>query len=53
MERFGGISLDELDGKNVNRPENMLTLSIDPRRFFGRLKIWLEPEQVRPYTCGL
>ena len=49
MERFGNFSLkDELNGSNIHRLSNILTLSLDIHCWFDDLKIWLEPLGVRP-----
>jgi hypothetical protein len=44
--RFGGIAPTELDGNNINRLENIMTLSGDPHRAFEDLKSWLIPVEV-------
>lgn len=38
--------LDELLGNKINRIENVLMLSLSARKYFGDLKIWLEPIEV-------
>ncbi|KAJ3509951.1 hypothetical protein NLJ89_g4944 [Agrocybe chaxingu] len=43
LERFGGIdSIKELDGSNLHRLENALTLSADIHSWFSDMRIWLE-----------
>jgi hypothetical protein len=46
IERFGGIAPAELDGDNINRLENVMTLTGDPHRAFKDLKSWLTPVEV-------
>ena len=44
MSRFGQVDcLQELDGKNVHRLENVLTMDIILRGLFDRLYLWLDP----------
>lgn len=43
MNRFGGILLtDELNGPDVNRLDNALTMDPSLHGFFNRLLIWFE-----------
>ncbi|EIW55637.1 uncharacterized protein TRAVEDRAFT_129055 [Trametes versicolor FP-101664 SS1] len=42
LHRFGGVdSTEELNGANVHRLENILTLSLDTHTSFDRLQLWL------------
>ena len=44
MERFGNISMkNELNGSNVHRLSNILTLSNEIHYLFDELYIWFEP----------
>ena len=43
MKRLGGISIeDELNGFDVNRLDNVLTMDSALHDFFDKLKIWFE-----------
>jgi hypothetical protein len=43
LARFGQIdALEELNGDNMHRLENVLTLNSDTHTLFDTLKIWLE-----------
>ena len=43
MKRLGGISIeDELNGFDVNRLDNVLTMDSNFHNFFDKLKIWFE-----------
>ncbi|KAF7965899.1 hypothetical protein HWV62_40981, partial [Athelia sp. TMB] len=43
MDRYGGIPLGELNGNDIHRLENVLTLSLTHHDYFDRLEVWLEP----------
>ncbi|KDQ61386.1 hypothetical protein JAAARDRAFT_190164 [Jaapia argillacea MUCL 33604] len=44
MERFGQVyGEEELDGSNIHRLENVMTLNPDLYEFFDTLHMWLEP----------
>ena len=43
MDRYGGILLGELNGNEIHRLENVLTLSLTFHDYFDRLEVWLEP----------
>ena len=43
MEQYGGIQPTELNGDNVHRLENVLTLDSTPHWAFDELYVWLEP----------
>ncbi|KIO31730.1 hypothetical protein M407DRAFT_124227 [Tulasnella calospora MUT 4182] len=43
INAFSGISLDDLNGNNINRPENGITLEHSMHQFFGSLSICFEP----------
>ena len=43
MQHFGHPQLDELDGPNIHRTENIITLSTAKHHLFDRLQLWLEP----------
>lgn len=43
LDRFGGInSIQELNGTNIHRLENILTLDTNIHIFFDQLKLWLK-----------
>lgn len=44
IQRFGGILQEELNGKMINREENVMTLCQDVHSDFGAMRIWLEPQ---------
>ena len=46
MSRFGGIHIDELNGQQINRVENILTLTFGLHGLFGPLEVWLEAVEV-------
>ena len=46
MSRFGGIHIDELNGQQINRVENILTLTPNLHALFGPLDVWLEAVEV-------
>ena len=44
MQRFGGVKVkDELNGNQIHRLENIMTVNSDVHTFFDDLQIWLEP----------
>jgi hypothetical protein len=44
MERMGGVLvLDELNGPDVHRLENVMTLETGVHALFDNLKLWFEP----------
>jgi hypothetical protein len=46
IQRFGGIAQDELNGRDINRLENVMTLAGYQRAVFGALHFWLEAVDV-------
>lgn len=43
LDRYGGInSIQELNGANIHRLENILTLDTNIHIFFDQLKLWLK-----------
>ncbi|CAA7263958.1 unnamed protein product [Cyclocybe aegerita] len=51
VNSFANISvLDELDGENLHRLSNGLTLEVDLHILFDTLKLWFEEVQNQPYT---
>jgi hypothetical protein len=43
LERFGQIrTIEELNGDNIHRLENILTLDPGVHDWFDQLKVWLE-----------
>lgn len=42
ISAFSGISLDELNGNNINRPENGIALDHMVHRWFGELSLCFE-----------
>ena len=43
MARFGNtVVLDELNGPEVHRLDNVMTLSLNEHRYFDHLLLWLE-----------
>jgi hypothetical protein len=43
MKRYGQVDLiEELNGDQIHRLENVLTLTISLHYFFDKLDIWLE-----------
>ena len=60
MQRFGKISSEELDGDQVHRLENVITLWDAVRLLFDQLRIWFEPSvslfeaiHFSPLTCKI
>ena len=53
IERFGGISVDDLNGNNINRPENVFALGMEAQQLFATLRTWLESEEVRRHIRKL
>jgi hypothetical protein len=52
LERFSGWKLlDQLNGDNINRIENVITLSIVAHHYFGKLDVWLDAVEVRTILC--
>ena len=52
LERFSGWKLlDQLNGEDINRIENVITLSIVAHHYFGKLEVWLEAVEVRTTFC--
>ncbi|KAF8604828.1 hypothetical protein BDV93DRAFT_440060, partial [Ceratobasidium sp. AG-I] len=41
IAQYGGINLDELNGNDINRVENVMTLSAKQHKLFGELDMWL------------
>lgn len=39
---FGDVKIEELNGLNINRLDNILTLNLLARRFFDDLALWFE-----------
>ena len=52
MSRFGGIHIDELSGQQINRVENILTLTPNLHALFGSLYVWLEAVEVSSLVMG-
>ncbi|KAG8906721.1 hypothetical protein FRB99_006319 [Tulasnella sp. 403] len=54
VEMFSQVRQEELDGYDINRLENVLTLNITAHHLFGALYIWLKPIPDRPncYEIG-
>ena len=50
MSRFGGVYIDELNGQQINRVENILTFTPNLLALFGRLYVWLEAVEVSSYV---
>ncbi|KDQ09866.1 hypothetical protein BOTBODRAFT_147975 [Botryobasidium botryosum FD-172 SS1] len=52
LELFGGIQLKELNGDDLHRTDNMMTLSLSAHTHFDQLNIWLEavPDNPNTYT---
>ncbi|KAG8906720.1 hypothetical protein FRB99_006318 [Tulasnella sp. 403] len=48
IEMFSQVQLDEFNGQDINRLENVLTLSSDLHSLFGELNIWFKPVESRP-----
>ena len=47
IDHFGGILItEELNGPNIHRLENVLTMGIDLHTRFDNLLIWLEEDSV-------
>ncbi|KAG8899708.1 peroxisomal assembly protein, partial [Tulasnella sp. 403] len=53
IEMFSRVRLDELDGQDINRLENILTLSSVIHREFGELNIWLKSVEDKPHCYRL
>ncbi|KAF5372029.1 hypothetical protein D9615_008120 [Tricholomella constricta] len=51
---FTGIDISEVNGNDINRLENVMTLSLDEHKKFGGFDIWLEPleGQQNAYKLG-
>jgi len=48
IERFGGLLItDELNGADIRRLENIITMDVNLHTKFDRLAIWLEADSVR------
>jgi hypothetical protein len=47
VERFGGLIIDKLNGADIHRLQNIITIDINLHRKFDRLAIWLEVDPVR------
>jgi hypothetical protein len=39
---FGGVKFDELNGLNIHRLDNILTLNPEAHHLFDELKLWFE-----------
>lgn len=49
MDRFGGVlGVDELNGADIHRLENVMTMSYTIHKLFDSLQIWFEAT-VRSY----
>jgi len=46
IRAFSGIEVEELNGQEMNRLENAMTLSTEAHISFGDLLVWLEPVEV-------
>ena len=42
LERFGQVSLDGLNGRNIHRLENIITMDNNKHDMFSRLLVWFE-----------
>jgi hypothetical protein len=42
LERFGQVSLDDLNGRDIHRLENIITMDNNKHDMFDRLLIWFE-----------
>ncbi|KDQ15346.1 hypothetical protein BOTBODRAFT_173840 [Botryobasidium botryosum FD-172 SS1] len=55
ISRFGGdLFVDDINGADINRLENVITLTSDLHSYFENLYIWLEPVQdsINTYHFG-
>jgi hypothetical protein len=52
MARFGELLTEELDGTNIHRLENIITLASDKHEAFDKFHLWFE-ETVRPAISSL
>lgn len=43
MMRMGNIMIDDLNGTNIHRLENVMTMAFDVHNLFDSLALWLEP----------
>ncbi|KAG8730210.1 hypothetical protein FRC10_002981 [Ceratobasidium sp. 414] len=53
VERYAGIKLEELNGKEINKLQNVLTVTEHVHKRFGNLEIWLEAIPNRPNSYYL
>lgn len=54
MWLFGGVKVeDELNGNQIHRLENIITLGSNYHHFFGDLEIWLEPVVRLYFSSGI
>ncbi|KAF8576387.1 hypothetical protein K439DRAFT_664045 [Ramaria rubella] len=53
LNRFGGVRLHELNGSNIDRVENVFTLSVSIHYLFGMLAIWLDAVDGETHTYRL
>jgi len=51
LDRFGQIRIDELNGTNIHRLENILTLDSVVHDWFDQLKVWLDRKPDDPVNC--
>jgi hypothetical protein len=47
---FGHVKFDELNGININRLDNILTLNVNAHRSFDDLKLWFEEVPVGSFV---
>jgi len=50
INRFGGIGREELDGDNINRIDNVVTLGLEEHSRFRNLDTWLTEIEGQPNT---
>jgi hypothetical protein len=54
MWLFGGVKVeDELNGNQIHRLENIITMGASIHSFFGDLSIWLEPVVRLPFSASV